>query len=264
VFEIEVKIMAVVESYNMGVTPIRTWLVGENIRPSMLQFATGFFYQHTVQQMKREAYLITNRHVAIDEERSLYPNVFKILIHNSIDMLRSVREVEIPLYDENMNPLWYEHPHIKDADIVALNIDEYIRAGDVIQYWSKDDFPSQGQIIAFGSRVSIIGYPLAFYDDVHNFPIARSGTIASPYGVAFKNQPYFLVDATLHEGTSGSPVIIPRSGVRPKVKTVFHTLLGIHSGGWKVDDIELGLGIVWYPDLIQEIVSDKKYGSIRV
>ena len=112
--------MAVVESYNMGVTPIRTWLVGENIRPSMLQFATGFFYQHTVQQMKREAYLITNRHVAIDEERSLYPNVFKILIHNSIDMLRSVREVEISLYDENMNPLWYEHPHIKDADIVAF------------------------------------------------------------------------------------------------------------------------------------------------
>ena len=262
--------MAVVESYNIGVTPIRTWLVGENIRPSMLQFATGFFYKHTVQPMKREAYLITNRHVAIDEERSLYPNVFRILIHNSIDILRSVREIEIPLYDEKLNPVWYEHPHINDADIVALNIDGYITAGDVIEYWSKDDFPSQSQIIAFGSKVSIIGYPLAFYDDVHNFPIARAGTIASPYGVAFQGEPCFLVDANLHEGMSGSPVIIPRSGVRPECGTVIHTLLGIHSAGWGVYNrfepnwIELGLGKVWYPDLIEEIVSDKKLGSVRI
>lgn len=251
--------MAIVESYNMGVTPIRTWLVGEKFRPSMLRFATGFFYRY-----KENPYLITNRHIAVDEKRSLYPNVFKILIHNDINALRSVREVDIPLYDENMNPLWYEYPHLKEVDIVAININDYLRSGDVIQYWSEDDFPSSGQIIAFGSKISIIGYPLEFYDDVHNFPIARSGTIASPYGVAFRNEPYFLIDANLHEGTSGSPVIIPRSGVRPKLKTVIHTLLGIHSGGWKANDIDLGLGVVWYPDLIQEIVLDNYKGSIRV
>ena len=91
----------------------------------------------------------------------------------------SVREIELPLYDENLNPLWFEHPQISEVDIVVLKIDE-LRDDDVLWRWTKDDYPSQSEILAFNSRVSIVGYPLGFYDDIHNFPITRSASIASP------------------------------------------------------------------------------------
>ena len=50
-------------------------------------------------------------------------------------------------------------------------------------------------------------YPLGqYYDDVFNLQVVRNGTVASAYPMRFRGQPYFLIDARLHEGTSGSPV----------------------------------------------------------
>ena len=95
--------MANVESYNWGVTPVVALVKGERIRSSKLGSATGFFYCH-----ENKFYLITNRHVAVEEEEGYFPNIFKIIIHNSRTMQRSIREIELPLYDEYMNPVWYE------------------------------------------------------------------------------------------------------------------------------------------------------------
>ena len=251
--------MASVETYNIGVTPIQACILIKKKYPTILKFATGFFYRD---ENWEGTFLITNKHVAIDEVRSILPSHFRILIHDDERSLRSVREVEIPLYDDSMKPLWFEHPHIKDVDIIALKISDLFESGDQFQSWSKDDFPSTSQILAFGSRISIIGYPLSFYDKVHNLPIALSGSVASPYGVAFMNNPYFLIHANLHEGTSGSPVIIPRAAVRPKLSTVIHTLLGIHSGGFRMNGLELGLGVVWYPELIEDIITGNVKGTI--
>jgi len=123
--------------------------------------------------------------------------------------------------------------------------------------WTKDDYPSQAEILAFGSRISIIGYPLGFYDNVHNLPITRSASIASPYGIPFRNKSYFLIDAVLHKGISGSPVIISRTGSR-RERGIIHSLLGILSARETAD-----LGVVWYPQLIEEIVIEENRGSIR-
>ena len=123
-------------------------------------------------------------------------------------------------------------------------------------HWTKDDFPSQSEIIAYNSRVSIVGYPLGFYDNVHNFPITRSASIASPYGVAFQNKEFFLVDALLHKGISGSPVIIPKSRLRGS--RAIHSLLGVLSAREKAD-----LGVVWYPQLIEDIIIEEHRGSMR-
>ena len=148
---------------------------------------------------------------------------------------------------------------LEEADIIALKIDEFLKEKDVIERWRIIDFPTLATVRAHEPRVAIIGYPLGFYDDVHNFPIKRSASIASPFRVGFRGEPYFLIDAILHKGISGSPVIIPRSGFRPGTKTAIHTLLGVLSAREKAD-----LGVVWYYDLIQEIVADEMKGSIRV
>ena len=65
------------------------------------------------------------------------------------------------------------------------------------------------------------------------------------------------MDSTLHHGISGSPVIIQRAGIRVTHQTHIHTLVGIVSA--REHDpktgINLELGVVWYPELIEEIIN---------
>ena len=237
------------DNFHFGVTPIETWLKTDLIKPSILSQGTGFFYER-----KGIIYLITNKHLAYTKKPPLYPNTFRITVHTNNDNVREVRKIEIPLYDEK-KPLWLEYPHPLDVDIIALDMSEYLKERDVIYRWLKD-VPSKSQVM-LGSAVSIIGYPLGFYDTLHNLPIARFGTIASPYEIGFKGKLFFLVDSTLHHGISGSPVIFPRAVWRPKVKKGIHTLLGIvsHREHDPKTGINLELGVVWYPELIEEIIN---------
>ena len=216
------------------------------MKSSMLGQGTGFFYE-----CEKVRYLITNKHMVEREDPPRYPNALKIKIHTSLDVVKEVRDVEIPLYDEDGDFLWLEYPHPGDVDIIALDMTEYLKDSDVIFRWTKNEFPTPNHVI-LGSMVSIIGYPLGFYDTFHNLPIVRSGTIASTYGVGFNGGFFFLVDSTLHQGISGSPVIIPRG-----YDGEYDTLLGVISAREHDPNtgINLELGVVWYPDLIEKIIN---------
>ena len=73
---------------------------------------------------------------------------------------------------------------------------------------SKYDFPGKNKIdVDITSEAVVIGYPFEFYDRVNKFPIVKSGIIASRWGSNFDGKPYFLVDANLFPGSSGSIVI---------------------------------------------------------
>ena len=251
--------MEEVESYHYGVTPIHALRhaqyplrQGEERRTSLLGIGTGFFYEEG-----EIIYLITNRHVVICEKENCYPNVLEIILHTSRTNIRDVRVIHIPLYDSVLNPLWLEYSHLEDLfiDVVAIDLKNYLQDRDVIFRWQWNDLPTRTQIRAFETRIKVLGYPFGFHDKVHNVPIAKHATVASPYGVAFEDEAYYLIDGNLHPGMSGSPVIIPHSAFRMKTKTPIHSLLGVYSGGWRFDDIDLGLGTVWFPDLIHEIIS---------
>ena len=70
------------------------------------------------------------------------------------------------------------------------------------------------------------------------------------------------MNANLHEGTSGGPVIIPRTVYSMIDHVHLHTLLGIHSGEYIADGRRLGLNIVWYPRIIYETVTSSIRGKI--
>jgi hypothetical protein len=60
-----------------------------------------------------------------------------------------------------------------------------------------------------GEDVHIMGYPLGkYYDEAFNLPIVRNWLVASVYPVPYKNNPYFLVESTLHKGTGGAPIVM--------------------------------------------------------
>jgi hypothetical protein len=75
-------------------------------------------------------------------------------------------------------------------------------------------------VLQIGEDVLIMGYPLGkYYDEAYNLPIVRNGIVASAYPVPYKNNPYFLVEARLHKGTSGAPIVT-------KFKNIWKTIDG--------------------------------------
>lgn len=54
----------------------------------------------------------------------------------------------------------------------------------------------------------MIGYPNGIWDEVNNFPIFRTGVIASNLKHNWNGKPEFLIDAACFPGSSGSPVLL--------------------------------------------------------
>lgn len=246
-----------VDNLNFRVTVIKPIVKGESGKHSQLGSATGFFFEH-----ENTFYLITNRHVVIDEEEQFHPDGLMLRVHTSSNALVENRSIHVPLYDSVGNPQWLEHPvHHDKVDVVALNIQSFLNSTDVVFTWDETSFFSSAYQIGVGETVVVLGYPRGFYDHIHNLPIARSGTVATPYGVPFEDHPFFLVDSRLDKGTSGSPVITAASPFRVTARSTFATgnfparLLGVNSGEYSDEQGSLGLNAVWYADLVLEIVS---------
>jgi len=222
------------------------------IRDTRLGSATGFFLR--VPEVGK-TYLITNRHVVIDEKELRFPDRLRLLLHLDRADLRRNAYYDVALYSdlEKKQKQWSEvNPSI---DVVSIELsNETLKKFQINAFTPKDFAPADTQL-ALGEPVAIIGYPTGFSDHVHNLPVARQGAVASAFPIPFKGQRHFLVDAILHPGTSGSPVItrpdatrLTTSGERVIGPRVY--LVGINSGSYGV----LNLNAVWFTNVIAEVV----------
>ena len=227
--------------------------------------ATGFFYVH-----KDNLYLITNRHVVISEVDNYFPDEIQLRLHMTPSDLSQNADYLVPLYDRNANPLWLQHPQYgKEVDVVALPMDkDQISSRFFVKAFSESDHIPQDMDISIGEDVIVMGYPLGFHDALHNLPIVRNALMATVYPVPFGGMPAVLIDARLHRGTSGSPVLTKASNIIRRIdgSTSFmdkavQYLVGVQSGAWdsknrdpKIDE-PLGLNLVWFASLIPEIIT---------
>ncbi len=72
-----------------------------------------------------------------------------------------------------------------------------------------------------------VGYPKGLYDHVNLLPLIRKGISATPIWADFQGKPWFLIDAEVFAGSSGSPVFILNEGAYPtgaglNIGTRFH------------------------------------------
>lgn len=235
---------------NLATTYIET-----SLDNNILANASGFFFKY--QNIK---YLVTNRHVIIDEEKSYYPDAISIFLHTSRTDAQLNNKVSINLYEED-KPKWHEHPNYKNIqyDVVLIPMDDIQIQSSLMNFFTTENFLGDRKLTAFADTI-VVGYPLGFFDEENNLPIYRKAMIASPYPQHFSNKPYFLIDANLHQGTSGSPVINSPHNILFKESdgSGFHTqdiiLLGIHSAEHLVDKEPLGLNVVWYAELFIDIL----------
>jgi hypothetical protein len=225
--------------------------------------ATGSFYETGDQR-----FLVTNRHVVVDDSKNRFPDALKFLVHVDRSNLRKNQELLIRLYDENKQPRWLEHPSIKsDVDIVAVNIEEILPSQSVIRFInSKDLFPNDF-IMRFCEDCAILGYPLGYYDDTYNLPVLRNALLSTPYPIGFRGKNGFLVDAKLHKGSSGSPVFTKsqpgfkrRNGRAAHGPGVGDSFLGIisHAVSPEHTDDKLDLHWAWFGCLVEQIASQDK------
>ena len=93
--------------------------------------------------------------------------------------------------------------------------------------------------------------------------IVRRAVVASDFANPFKGEQYFLMDARMHRGTSGAPVV---ARIKRPTQLAGHfadewCLPGVQSAALDVSDrdptqdVRLGLNCAWYARLIPEIIN---------
>ena len=251
---------------------------------------TGFFYQELGKADPakgsqwlpiEKTYIVTNRHVILGKQGSqeIAPTFFTFHLRWQNGNQIEWEPITLDTSEMLQRAKFHQNPTVDIAVVDVLDlITEKMKDGKNYLQWhavTKNDFPGNNKLnIDVSSGAVVIGYPRGFYDQVNKFPIVKSGIIASRYGLPFNGNPYFLIDSKLFPGSSGSIVISEPTNITVDNGSIFHNpekqfaFLGVYSGEpfqqsqpIELDDMTIirksgfNVGIVWYAQLIEDIIS---------
>lgn len=222
-----------------------------------LTSASGFFFERD-----DRLFLVTSRHVLFDAPTGHFPDRIEIELHTDGRDLTQLATLSILLH-RGGRAVWRQaRDHGGEVDVAVLEIDRAALPADgVVRPFGPLHLPVGFDLFAVGDRLAIPGFPLGFFDTVHHLPVVRQASVASCFGVRFQGLGYFLTDARMHRGCSGSPVLAriePAAAGRPR-----WCLLGVHSSRMDmatrdtVLDESLGLNCAWYADVLTVLTSDE-------
>ena len=242
-----------VESLLLAVTRVTT---ANALGP--LTNATGFFYED-----RGRLFLITNRHVVVDEVSGHRPEHLEIELHIDPENVAAVTGYVIPLYVEGV-PQWRETSDATGiVDVIAIEL-ERDKLPDPLLYQAFTPYSLVKNLeqIEISTAAMVAGFPLGFHDTFHHLPIARRAMIASSFGIRFQGNGYFLTDARMHRGTSGAPVVLRKPGRTSGRRSLPWWLLGIHASRVDVtnrdlnEDERLNLNCAWYADVLPVLTAE--------
>jgi S1-C subfamily serine protease len=237
----------VIESLLLAATRVSTlW------NKQTLTGATGFFFERD-----KRLFLVTSRHVVLDEASHHRPDELSIELHVDATNLGNIIQWSMPLYNGDA-PQWRQAVDSGGSvDIVAVEIDRPgLPEATLLSAYSPAHLVTEFDQIEVGNPVLIVGFPLGFHDTLHHLPVARQAAIASAFGIRFQGQGYFLTDARMHRGTSGAPVVARVTAERSGRGDLAWMLLGVHSARMDVSDRDaaqddgLDLNCAWYADVL--------------
>jgi S1-C subfamily serine protease len=241
-----------IDSLLLAATRIATF---EHQQP--LTHASGFFFARD-----GRLYLVTSRHVLIDEPSQHRPNRIEIELHTHGANLAQSAPASLMLFAHGQ-ALWRQGQDAAgEVDVAVLPIDRHTLPPQALyQAFTPAHLPDAQTQIALGASVLICGFPLGFHDTLHHLPVVRQSVVASAYGLRFQGQGYFLTDARTHRGTSGAPVVM-RNAEAAADEPLPWRLLGVHSGTLDMGerdltkDESLGLNCTWYSDILMTLTRD--------
>lgn len=215
-----------------------------------LTSASGFFFERGAR-----LFLVTSRHVLFDAPSGHAPDRIEITLHTDRRDLTRLATLSILLHRGGVAAWQQARDSGGEIDVATLELERArLPAGSVLQPFGPEHLVSGFDAFEVGDRLAIPGCPLGFFDTVHHLPVVRQASIASSYGVRFQGMGYFLTDARMHRGSSGSPVLARGEGAVPGRPR--WSLLGVHSSRMDMStrdsvlDESLGLNCAWYADVL--------------
>ncbi|MDB5899926.1 MAG: hypothetical protein JWP22_1132 [Ramlibacter sp.] len=222
--------------------------------PQMLTGATGFFFER-----EGRLFVVTSRHVVIDAPSNHHPDRIELTLHlDPVDLTRYTA-VSVPLYEKQKSRWRQGRDSGGEIDVAVLEVDRAaLPPGAVLRAFTLAHMQATLAEIGIGKPLLVVGFPLGFFDTIHQLPVARTGAVASAFGVRFQGEGFFLTDARIHRGASGAPVVVrdPRGDAALPWK-----LLGIHSSRLDMAtreqgvDESLGLNCAWYADILRTLTT---------
>lgn len=220
-----------------------------------LTSATGFFFERD-----GRLFLVTSRHVMVDEPSGHHPDRIEIELHVDRDDMARSTGFSIPLYRDGVATWRQGRDAAGGVDVAVIEIDRAALPDPVVySAFTPAHLQDPGEQVEVGTGLLVVGFPLGFHDTLHHMPIVRQAVLASSFGLRFQGQGYFLTDARTHRGTSGAPVVMrapAAAGAGSGLGELPWILLGVHSARLDVGprDLEvdeaLGLNSAWYADIL--------------
>lgn len=239
--------MLTTESILLATTRLRIFR-----QQQLLTCASAFFFESG-----GRLFLVTSRHVIIDEPSGHRPDRIDIALHNDARNMAELTDWPIPLYRDG-KAVWHQGSDSNgNIDIVAIELERAaLPATMVYRAFTPLHLPAAREQITVGVLLLIVGFPRELHDDIHRLPVARHGVIASSFGLRNRSTGYFLTDARMHRDTSGAAVIARVADPPPALGDLPWMLLGVHSS-WtgtmsppREPDKALGLNRAWYADVL--------------
>lgn len=219
--------------------------------------ASGFFFRRD-----GKLFLVTSRHVFIDEAHDHHPDRVEIELHlDANDAARSTGW-SVPLYAAKRAAWTQGLDEAGEIDVAAIAIEEdKMPAGVALHAFTPEHLAAATDEVPIGQPLVIPGFPLGFHDAMHHLPVTRSAAIASPWGLRFQGKGFFLTDARTHSGTSGAPVVMRAEAGARGLGALRWKLLGVHSSRMDMGnrdrniDESLGLNVSWYADILMTLTA---------
>ena len=218
----------------------------------LLTNASGFFFERD-----ERLFLVTSRHVMIDEPSKHFPDRIEIELHIDPENMAKSIGFSIPLYRDGKS-IWRQGLDTAgQIDVAVIELERpALPETMVYRAFTPKHLLKPPDQVEIGTSLLVVGFPLGFHDTLHHMPVVRQAVVASSFGLRFQGEGYFLTDARTHRGTSGASVVMRASERDSMLGDLPWILLGVHSARLDVGarDLELdealGLNCAWYPDIL--------------
>ena len=187
--------------------------IGTRVSDEIKWIGTGFFALRKLDvDGSGYPFLITNKHVVIDEDA--------IVIRIRKKGCEDFDTVDVPLKENGKN-IYVCHPDT-DVDIAVLSLNGayFVEHGLAFDCFDIDehaltstDLRQEG--VDEGSLVHMLGFPMGLVNNSSRMPICRLGCIARMSEAQIKETHNIIVDIQNFPGNSGSPII-----TRPEIVAI--------------------------------------------
>lgn len=227
----------------------------------LLTKSSGFFFEGDDDRL----FLVTSRHVLIDEPSKHFPDRIEIELHTDEDNLTRSSLFSVLLYKQGKSVWRQGCDPAGEIDVAVLELDrEALPKSVFLRAFNKSHLQASLPDIEVGTPLLVVGFPMGFHDTLHHLPVVRQAVIASSFGLRFQGQGYFLTDARTHRGTSGAPVVMRAAPADHGDDSLPWKLLGVHSARLDMGprdekhDESLGLNCAWYADILLTLIEPRQ------